>query len=148
MKSTKNLSNLHTNKIHPSLPWLEEQSNGLPRMLVNKVAWRHFWKMVRLFRALLPAPDGLPVRIRITDNVPDERMADTSRYSKQYLIRLKKDLSIRSPELAFTLLVHEWAHVLTWGVEHEHGDEWGLELARCWRLLTGEFFPGGKSNED
>ena len=40
---------------------------------------------------------------------------------------------------AVLILVHEWAHALAWFKEgSNHGPQWGVAYARCWRLLTEE----------
>lgn len=141
MMNTKNSKNSHTKMIHHYLPLFESLSDAYGKVS-NDLKWQEFWRTVRLMRSLLPADDDKYIRVRITDEVPDDRLADTSKTELYYLIRLNKEKVTNSPELAFTLLAHEWAHVLTWGTSHPHGDEWGIQMARCWRLISGEVLGG------
>jgi len=97
------------------------------------------WSAVKRLRVLLPAPDGLPVRIRVTNRLPADTLGDTSKRPTHYLIRLSKEVVFAVPDSARLLLAHEWAHILSWECDVTHGDEWGKELARCWRVLCGEF---------
>ena len=143
MKNTETWSNLHSRMIHPCLPLSDKHSNAIIGLNAEDV-WLEFWRTVRLMRGLLAPKDKRRIRVRITDEVPDDRLADTSKKKDHYLIRLRKSKCLNSPELAFLLLAHEWGHVLTWGVGNDHGDEWGIESAKCWRLVSGEIFGGLK----
>ena len=54
---------------------------------------------------------------------------------KQFSIRIHKDLN---PDSAVLVLLHEWAHALSWAYDEtidEHGPEWGVAYSRvysCW----------------
>jgi len=37
---------------------------------------------------------------------------------------------------AVLLLVHEWAHTLTWSEKPIHGPKWGVAYAKCWNMLV------------
>lgn len=41
-----------------------------------------------------------------------------------------------------TLLIHEWAHALSWGEEEEdHGPAWGVAYSRCYRIAAEGWEP-------
>ncbi len=113
-------------------------------MALDKAQRKTFWATVRLLRALAPPPDGLPVRVRITD-VPGDRLADCSRRPTHYLIRISRNELADSPEIRYLVLAHEFAHVLAWSDESDHGDSWGIALARVWRIIMEEQEPGDLS---
>lgn len=77
--------------------------------------------------------------MRVTNRLPVDTLGDTSKQKTHYLIRLSKEVVTLVPDSARLLLAHEWAHVLAWGSAEDHGDEWGIQLARCWRIMCGEF---------
>ena len=84
-------------------------------------------------------PPVWPVKVR---RVPlEEQFGDCSfiRQSKEgpyFLIRVAKSLD---PDSALLILIHEWAHCLSWGsVSHRirhHGPEWGIAMSRIWQAL-------------
>jgi predicted SprT family Zn-dependent metalloprotease len=43
------------------------------------------------------------------------------------------------PEAMFYVLIHEWAHAISWGSEthriEAHGPEWGIAMSRIWQQL-------------
>jgi hypothetical protein len=45
------------------------------------------------------------------------------------------EVDSRLPDpISIWVLIHEWAHCMTWDVEGpEHSDEWGVWFARLWR---------------
>jgi len=143
MTNIRSWSNSPSRMIHPCLPLSDKLSNTTAGLNADDV-WLEFWGTVRLMRTMLAPKDKRRVRIRITNEVSETRLADTSKKTDHYLIRLRKDKCLALSELAFVLLAHEWGHVLTWGVEDDHGDEWGIASAKCWRLITGEIFGGLK----
>ena len=102
-----------------------------------------FWKAVKRLRVVLAPKDGLPVRVRTTDRLPEDTLGDTSKHEEYYLIRMSKEAVKQMPDMACLLLAHEWAHVLNWGCSEDHGDAWGVKQAHCWRLICGEYAQGG-----
>lgn len=54
----------------------------------------------------------------------------------RFRIRVRAGLCM---ELQIQVLMHEWAHALTWTAEHEtvddHDEAWGLALSRVYREL-------------
>ena len=53
-----------------------------------------------------------------------------------FVVRVNKDLPA---EAMFYVLLHEWAHALSWGSESHriqaHGPEWGIAMSRIWQQL-------------
>ena len=105
-------------------------------------AKKRWWTTVRLLRLLLPPNDERKVRVRLDKSVPDDCLGDCIQRSDHYLIRIHPDLFRRNRGVAYLVLAHEWAHARAWNDEIDHGDKWGMEMARCWRLIIGEFAGG------
>tara|TARA_R110002012_G_scaffold316160_1_gene530796 strand:+ start:409 stop:633 length:225 start_codon:yes stop_codon:yes gene_type:complete len=60
-----------------------------------------------------------------------------SKAGPHFIIRVNKELD----EVAQVLvLIHEWAHALSWGSEshriRNHGPEWGIAMSRVWQALN------------
>jgi hypothetical protein len=97
----------------------------------------------RLLWLLAPPPDGKRVNLRIVRKLPADRLGDCSQTDKGYLIRLSADVVEQQPDAVWMLLAHEWAHALTWDNSvHNHGDAWGMALAKAWRVITHELGTG------
>jgi len=108
---------------------------------------RKLFRTVKLLRVFASPSDGRAVRIRITDAVPDDRLGDCTQRKDHYLIRLNKAVVEGSPDAVYLVLAHEWAHAIAWETcAYDHGDSWGLALARCWRVITGEINAGDLHN--
>jgi len=108
---------------------------------------RRLLRVVRLLRIFAAPNDGRNVRVRITDAVPDDRLGDCTQRKDHYLIRLNKAVVLGSPDAVYLVLAHEWAHTLAWETcSQDHGDLWGLAVARCWRVIAGEINTGDLSN--
>jgi hypothetical protein len=99
-------------------------------------------KTVRLLRVFALPSDGRGVKVRITSAVPDDRLGDCTQRKEYYLIRLNKGVVESSPDAVYLVLAHEWAHALAWEGGFDHGDSWGIALARCWRVIAGEINAG------
>lgn len=110
---------------------------------------RRFFKVVRLLRLFVPPKDGRGVRVSITD-MPDDLLGDCLKRKSNYLIRLNKAFVHHGGKLhsvTFMLLAHEWAHAVTWDdCSFDHDDNWGIAMARCWRVITGEINSGDLRN--
>ena len=55
----------------------------------------------------------------------------TKMSSRHFLIRVTKEAS---ENFAIDILMHEWAHILAWDVEQDHGPEWGLAYSRVYQF--------------
>lgn len=101
------------------------------------------WRTVRLLRVFASPPDGRSVKVRVTDAVPNDRLGDCTQRKEYYLIRLNKEVMENSPDAMFLVLAHEWAHTIAWHTaSYDHGDAWGIAMARCWRVIAGEVNAG------
>ena len=53
--------------------------------------------------------------------------------------RIRVDRAIAEEAQVYVLL-HEWAHALSWGSEshriRHHGPEWGIAMSRIWQALV------------
>ena len=108
---------------------------------------RKLFRTVRLLRVFASPSDGRGVRVSITDAVPDDRLGDCTQRKEHYLIRLNKKVVESSPDAVYLVLAHEWAHAVAWeNCAFDHGDNWGLALARCWRVIAGEINAGDLHN--
>jgi hypothetical protein len=108
---------------------------------------RKLLKTVRLLRVFVSPKDGRSVHVRITDDVPNDRLGDCTQRKDYYLIRLNKSVIENSPDAVYLVLAHEWAHVIAWeSGSYDHGDSWGLAIARCWRVIAGEINAGDLHN--
>ena len=105
------------------------------------------WKTVGLLRLFASPSDKRKIKVRITQDVPDDLLADCTQRKDYYLIRLNKTVVTQSPDTIYLLLAHEWAHALAWEFcAYDHGDAWGLAYAKCWRVVTGEINAGDLIN--
>ena len=77
----------------------------------------------------MPRP-SLPVQIVIVPLAED--WGTCNRVPGRYIIEI--DSSLR-PCLATRILIHEWAHTLSWDAEDDHGPAWGVAYSRCYRAL-------------
>ncbi len=97
------------------------------------------WITIRDAAALLrqkcPAP--LPVRILrpklSSDHAGWCSLRDaTKTLPNRFQIEICKTVSHGT---AIFVLIHEWAHALSWDEDRRHGDRWGKAYARCWRAV-------------
>jgi hypothetical protein len=96
------------------------------------------WRaIVRDLRVLVPPV--WPVEVRRV-KMPKDAWGDCSlrkgKGGPRYVIRVDRDLE---PIAALQILIHEWAHVLSWGSEShlldDHGPEFGLAYSRVYQAL-------------
>jgi len=94
--------------------------------------------MVRDLRVL--APPVWPVKVR-RRKLPEGVQGDCSLVvpegqAPHYSVRISADLP---EEAQIYVLLHEWAHALSWGSESHriraHGAEWGIAMSRIWQAL-------------
>ncbi len=98
---------------------------------------------VRLLNILAQPPDGLKVKVSVVKRLPRDRLGDCSKHAEHYAIRLSAEIVDKQPDAVWMLLAHEWAHALTWdNCTHNHGQAWGMALAKAWRIISGEISPG------
>ena len=96
-------------------------------------------KVTKILSELAPPEDDLAVRVHIVRGLPKDRLGDCCKQKDRYLIRLCADVVDQQPDAVWMLLAHEWAHALTWHhSDKNHGDSWGVALAKTWRIITGE----------
>jgi len=97
-----------------------------------------FRSLTRELRVL--TPPVWEVRVRRTA-LPEGTQGDCSLRMRKgeephYFIRVSADLG---PEAQVYVLLHEWAHALSWGSEshriRDHGPEWGIAMSRVWQAL-------------
>ena len=115
--------------------------------------WPHFHGVVRGLRGLLPA--AFPIIVR-SARLPSDTLGCCHRTDERFVIRLADRLS--QPE-AVEVLLHEWAHALSWNhsldklaeapdldrdafEDASHDGAWGLAYAKTWRLYSGVLVPG------
>jgi hypothetical protein len=80
-------------------------------------------------RAVAPPPRGVRVRVVRADADPGEHGHCATVDGKRFTISIYLDLSEIACEL---ILIHEWAHVLSWHAPDDHGPEWGVVHARIY----------------
>jgi hypothetical protein len=96
-----------------------------------------FTALARHLRVLLPPV--WPVRVRrvlVSDGYGDCALVRESKHGPHFVLRVHKELDSSAQTL---ILIHEWAHALSWGTEthrvQAHGPEWGLAMSRIWQAL-------------
>jgi predicted metal-dependent hydrolase len=111
--------------------------------LANDKPRAALWEAVKRLRFLAAPSDGRAVRVRVIRKMPVDRLGDCSKCNNHYLIRLSAELVDNYPDALSLLLAHEWAHALVWEhCTHDHGDAWGIAVAKAWRIITGEIAVG------
>jgi len=80
----------------------------------------------------LRCPLRRPARLRLVKS--------KANHGATYLCRDGFWLTITRGSRAVMLdtLIHEWAHARAWGRGKDHGDKWGIEYARAYRVVIGE----------
>ena len=98
-----------------------------------------FRKTARDLRVLAPPVWAVSVK---RCKMPEGVHGDCSLVAKEgqqarYIIRVAKDIP---EEAQVYVLLHEWAHALSWGSESHriraHGPEWGIAMSRIWQALV------------
>jgi predicted metallopeptidase len=96
-----------------------------------------FRNAIRQLRILTPPVWGVKVRrAPLADSHGDCSLVAREGKTPYYAIRVSSDLS---EEAQVLVLMHEWAHALSWGTDSHrvraHGPEWGLAMSRIWQGL-------------
>lgn len=96
-----------------------------------------FRTTIRRLRVLVPPVWPVKVRRRPLDAVHgDCAFVTKSKHGTHFRIRVDASLS---PEASIFVLIHEWAHALSWGSDshriRNHGPEWGIAMSRIWQAL-------------
>lgn len=113
------------------------------RRRLHRTLRKDLQQTAKLLWMLAPPPDGKQVSLRIVRNLPKDRLGDCAQAKGRYVIRLSAEIVEQQPDAVWMLLAHEWAHVLTWDNSvHNHGDAWGMAVAKAWRVITNEFGAG------
>jgi len=102
----------------------------------SNVATFDFLGTIRQLRVLVPPVWSVKVRrVRLAD-FGDCSLVVKVGQAPYYSIRVNREL--RDDAQIFVLL-HEWAHALSWGTESHrvraHGPEWGIAMSRIWQAL-------------
>lgn len=79
-------------------------------------------------------PPDMPVDVRMAPLLQWGYLGKTYRKADRYLIILD---STMGPFAQRTVLIHEWAHTLSFG--DGHGPEWGLAMSKVFRAYLGEY---------
>ena len=99
-----------------------------------EVALRDLLKRLRI---LAPPLWTVQVRrMRLADSNGDCELVKPKKGDPFFRIRISDELG---PETLFYVVVHEWAHTLSWGSDSHrieaHGPEWGIAMSRIWQQL-------------
>jgi predicted metal-dependent hydrolase len=104
---------------------------------------------IKLLRLLASPSDGRAVRVRVVRSLPKDRLGDCAQGKGGYTIRLSAEVVDNQPDALWMLLAHEWAHALAWeNCTHNHGEAWGMALAKAWRIISGELATGDLNDMD
>lgn len=110
----------------------------MPRGETVAAKWRRWLKVLREGH-----PTEYPVKVRRVplrdrgEDVHGDCDLIEGKHGRYFRIRIDTRLST---EHAFYILLHEWAHALTWDQSdiHDHGDAWGTTYAELWREYVGD----------
>lgn len=111
---------------------------GYPARTRRMAQLSDFAAMVRELRVLVPPTWKVKVR-RL--KLPEGHHGDCALIAKPtatpyFAIRVERHLDEQAQVF---VLLHEWAHALSWGSEShridEHGPEWGLAMSRVWQAV-------------
>lgn len=96
-----------------------------------------FRTTIRRLRVLVPPVWPVKVRRIPLDSVHgDCSFVTKSNHGIHFRIRVTSRLS---DESAIFVLIHEWAHALSWCSDshriRNHGPEWGIAMSRIWQAL-------------
>lgn len=101
---------------------------------------RNFRRVVRCHRSGCPIGE---VRVRRADLVDALGLAELT-HDARARVTVRRGLGL---DLLVDTVIHEWAHLLAWrrhGTEvEEHGSEWGLAHAECYRAFWAEWHRRG-----
>lgn len=94
--------------------------------------------LARLRRKL---PLAKPVRVHLTDSVPGGDWGQATESQRRFIIYLDERAIFPDGDCDFLveLLIHEWAHLMTWGMldDKDYDAHWGLAYARAYRAVYG-----------
>ena len=97
-----------------------------------------FGKAARALRVLVPPVWSIKVRrCKMPDGTHGDCALVTSNPTPHYVVRVDKELD---EQAQIYVLMHEWAHALSWGSEshriRNHGPEWGIAMSRIWQAFV------------
>ena len=91
-------------------------------------------------RLRILVPPVWPVKVRslpLTHVDGDCTFLHESKSGPHFSIRVNSKIA---EETRVSILIHEWAHALSWGSGthriRDHGPEWGLAMSRIWQALV------------
>lgn len=95
-----------------------------------------FWKTLKILRQRVKTSHPVIVKV-VQPRDAKDLYGDCDFDGKQYIIRIVKS----DWDLMKLILIHEYAHCLTWNEERLHGPEWGMAHALCWEAYAGDIIP-------
>jgi hypothetical protein len=105
-----------------------------------------FYDFDTVLKALRKLKAPYPIKIKFIDKMDNDALGGCALEKikgKDYLvIDLFRGMC---EDTAVFILMHEWAHALSWVEQLElpdHGPEWGLAYSRIWRAVMGEKLHG------
>lgn len=105
--------------------------------------YKSYHQLVRTLKRDLPAKYPVSVR-RVT--VPRDEFGHCMLNRRKFIINIDRFL----PEwLAIEVLLHEWAHCLSWSEKEYHSDQWGVAYSQTYRAFLNfkESIPKTKQAE-
>ena len=140
-----------TERAHEPGQW----SPGAGLSFLKRPDFRHFQDVVAGLREFCPT--AFPVIVR-TSHVPENVEGLTKRRHNRFVIHLDRNLSEQS---AVSVLLHEWAHCMSWSLKHDraadefnsgrlpwvdferasHDAGFGVAYSQAWATYSTEILP-------
>ena len=90
----------------------------------------------KALRVLVPLVWPVSIRRVSMPDWGDCTFVKESKKGPMFIIRVSKELD---EDCAIMILLHEWAHALSWGSDshriRSHGPEWGIAMSRIWQAM-------------
>ena len=90
----------------------------------------------RKLRVMLPLIWPVTIRRVKMEDWGDCTFLQESKQGPRFIIRVSSELTDSAQVM---VLLHEWAHALSWGSDthhiRNHGPEWGISMSRVWQTL-------------
>jgi len=130
-------------------------SPGAGLSFLKRPDFRHFQEVVAGLRELCPTAFSVIVR---TSEVPEHVDGLTKRRQNRFVICLDRNLS---EQAAVGVLIHEWAHCMSWSLKHDraadefnsglltwadferatHDASFGVAYSQAWAAYSAEMLP-------
>lgn len=91
--------------------------------------YKEFYGVLRILREEHPVWET--VRVKTVQYLSHGVVGQTSYSEKTNTFKI--EIVRGSLEVMVDTLIHEWAHVLSWG--HEHNGKWGIAYSKCYRTI-------------